>query len=168
MSYLLQGDNIEKNQKSNSKSNKSDFSKCEICKKKMLMVDGCSVDTISIDGKTYERIKVGDVYDFVEGIEDKEFRCHDCNAQNGHFHHWGCDEERCPSCKKQLISCECKDVYIDSFENKFEASKYEKNREKIKSLENQINIINDKIKEYEKEETEDKIAIYLRKNSRTK
>lgn len=153
----------------NNRNKKHNLPKCEICKKQMLIADGCSIDTIIIDGKEINRIKVGDKYDVAEGINDEEFRCHDCGAKNGHYHHWGCDEERCPSCKKQLISCECKDVYIDSFENKFEALKHEKNREKINSLENQIKIIKDKIKEYEKEEeTEDKIAVYIRKNSHAK
>lgn len=150
MLYLFQGDNIEKNQKSNNKSKKHTFTKCEICKKKMLKVDGCSVDTINIEGKTFERIKVGDVYDLAEGIEDEEFRCHDCNAKNGHYHHWGCDNERCPACKQQLINCQCKDVYIDIFDNVLDALKYDNNREKIKTLENKIKNMKEKIKEYEK------------------
>jgi len=35
-------------------------------------------------------------------------RCHDCNVINGGFHHNGCDEEICPRCKGQLITCRCK------------------------------------------------------------
>lgn len=36
-------------------------------------------------------------------------RCHDCNILNkkGNLHHFGCDIERCPRCKGQLISCGC-------------------------------------------------------------
>ena len=34
-------------------------------------------------------------------------RCHDCGIENkhGHFHHFGCDMERCPKCDGQLLSC---------------------------------------------------------------
>ncbi len=34
-------------------------------------------------------------------------RCHDCNTYIGGFHHPGCDNERCPKCHGQLISCGC-------------------------------------------------------------
>lgn len=35
--------------------------------------------------------------------------CHDCGTPNGGFHHPGCDMERCPRCREQLISCGCLD-----------------------------------------------------------
>ena len=31
--------------------------------------------------------------------------CHDCAAPIGNLHHLGCDEELCPHCGWQLISC---------------------------------------------------------------
>lgn len=33
--------------------------------------------------------------------------CHDCGAEEGQLHKFGCDMERCPFCSKQLISCGC-------------------------------------------------------------
>ena len=30
-----------------------------------------------------------------------------CRARPGHYHHVGCDAERCPVCGGQLISCDC-------------------------------------------------------------
>jgi phosphoribosyl 1,2-cyclic phosphodiesterase len=56
---------------------------------------------IQINGKTYER----DTEYF-----DRNTRCHDCGIENkkGNCHHYGCDMERCPKCKGQLISCACK------------------------------------------------------------
>ena len=164
--YLTGESYMEKCSKKRRKKNEN-LPKCEICKKEMSIVKGCSVDTISIEGKTYERIKVGDVYDLAEGIEDEEFRCHDCNAQNGHYHHWGCDNERCPACKQQLINCECKEVYIDTFDNVLDALEYDSNKEKIKTLENKIKNMKEKIKEHEKE-AENKVGVHIRKNSRTK
>jgi len=37
----------------------------------------------------------------------KTLKCHDCGAREGEFHQPGCDDERCPFCGGQLISCEC-------------------------------------------------------------
>ena len=37
--------------------------------------------------------------------------CHDCGVSPGQFHLPGCDVERCPACKGQLITCKC--VYDD-------------------------------------------------------
>lgn len=34
-------------------------------------------------------------------------RCHDCGVAPGGIHHLGCDCERCPNCRGQLISCDC-------------------------------------------------------------
>lgn len=34
--------------------------------------------------------------------------CGDCLVEEGELHKFGCDMERCPKCKGQLISCGCK------------------------------------------------------------
>lgn len=39
----------------------------------------------------------------------KPTRCHDCGVQTGHLHHPGCDDEECPRCHGQSISCSCQD-----------------------------------------------------------
>ncbi len=33
--------------------------------------------------------------------------CHDCGVRLGGFHHPGCDNEECPKCHRQLLSCGC-------------------------------------------------------------
>jgi len=36
--------------------------------------------------------------------------CHDCGIKEGQLHLEGCDMERCPKCKGQLLSCGCKNI----------------------------------------------------------
>ena len=90
--------------------------KCQVCGRDMLTADGCSASTVQINGKRYKRIKCGDPQDFMPDMKPGE-RCGDCGALVGHYHHWGCDIERCPACHGQLLSCLCKDVFVE-VENK--------------------------------------------------
>ena len=62
-----------------------------------------------IKGKLYDPIKIGDPGDWGFGIENNI--CHDCGGKNGEYHSNGCDEERCPCCGGQLISCACGTKY---------------------------------------------------------
>ncbi len=79
------------------------MAKCEYCKKAMEKVNGCAVGEIVLKGETYKRIKYGEE----EGNADLEGRCHDCGAKKGYYHHFRCDVEQCPRCKRQLLSCDC-------------------------------------------------------------
>lgn len=62
-----------------------------------------------INGKLYNPIKVGDSGDWYEGKENSV--CGDCGVGYGVQHLPGCDIERCPICGRQLISCDCGEVY---------------------------------------------------------
>lgn len=57
-------------------------------------------------GIEYKRIKYG------EEAGDwgaDQHHCHDCGVVKGQFHCFGCDVERCPVCKDQIIGCNCLD-----------------------------------------------------------
>ena len=72
---------------------------CLICNREMVKGGGCDDYTlVEANGKKHKRVPVA------EGID----HCGDCNAGSGNIHHEGCDQERCPACGGQLISCRCK------------------------------------------------------------
>ena len=74
--------------------------KCETCEQEMLESDTCKTKIITINGVVFERNST---------YFDVNERCHDCYIVNekGNYHHFGCDMEKCPKCKGQLISCGC-------------------------------------------------------------
>lgn len=78
------------------------MAECEACNSEMLdpSVETCGARNVRIRGKTYRRNQT---------YFDQNYRCHDCNIVNhkGNVHHAGCDMERCPRCKGQIISCGC-------------------------------------------------------------
>lgn len=77
---------------------------CEVCKKEMSLSNGCIPARLFINGIAYERVLV------------KVETCPDCGAKYGFCHHFGCDQEICPKCKRQLLMCDCEDVGIEIYE----------------------------------------------------
>jgi hypothetical protein len=68
---------------------------CIDCELEMTTAAGCTLSEVLIDGTPYARDRSTDA------------RCGDCGARSREFHHLGCDLERCPRCRGQLISCGC-------------------------------------------------------------
>lgn len=81
---------------------------CNCCNRDMMDTYGCNYRPIVHHGKKYRPIKAGDPGDFY--FDEKSGRCGDCGAVAGHYHHVGCDLQRCPICGNQLISCGCNDA----------------------------------------------------------
>ena len=79
---------------------------CKVCKGNMLKVNGCKPTDFILGDRRYFRIKVGDAGDMYENC-DGDFRCGDCGAKPGNYHHQYCDCEICPICGGQLLSCGC-------------------------------------------------------------
>ena len=40
-------------------------------------------------------------------MQTKEIRCHDCGVKEGRLHRGDCDNEICPFCGGQLMTCNC-------------------------------------------------------------
>ena len=75
---------------------------CDECGKEMTDHVSCSVKSISINGKQKSRVKYR-----------QSNNCHDCGCPQFGVHHMGCDMERCPNCRGQLIMCDCvKDDWV--------------------------------------------------------
>jgi len=74
---------------------------CKFCMRNMLSASttSCDCSTAISDGMIYDAVP------FTEGKPDA--RCPDCGVAIGGFHHSGCEQERCPKCDGQLISCRC-------------------------------------------------------------
>ena len=79
---------------------------CKACGLDMNTAEGC-VPFVKISGKMFRRIPFVDSRDLFGEVEDGAARCGDCNALAGHYHHWLCDWEVCPSCGGQFLSCDC-------------------------------------------------------------
>lgn len=106
---------------------------CDVCGLEMQAASSCVKSTIPLgEGKVLDPVKFGDethranflqfkhehsdwtdeqaqtaVTEFFASLGPEPERCPDCNVSKGGYHHPGCDNEECPNCHLQLISCPC-------------------------------------------------------------
>lgn len=80
---------------------------CDHCNLEMETARSCVVALVEYpDGHMRESIPYGSEADGLLNVQPHQ-RCHDCNVEQGGYHHPGCDVEECPECHTQLISCGC-------------------------------------------------------------
>jgi len=72
---------------------------CTWCEREMTIADSCSVEVLHRHGEPVAMIRLG---------RRAEQRCGDCGTAPGGFHHLGCDMQRCPVCRRQMITCGCR------------------------------------------------------------
>ena len=63
-----------------------------------------------INGEFYDPIKCGAEEDLY--YDQPKSICGDCGVGIDNYHKRGCDIEKCPSCKGQLITCDCQPIYM--------------------------------------------------------
>lgn len=74
---------------------------CVDCDQEMTTAATCTAEVLVIAGARYRRRR----YRAPSCAPDHA--CHDCGVAAGGVHHLGCDDERCPVCHWQLLSCGC-------------------------------------------------------------
>ncbi|MEX1106596.1 MAG: hypothetical protein WEB78_10385 [Ilumatobacteraceae bacterium] len=79
---------------------------CLYCDVEMTTGGSCVFDALIVDGRRVVLARHGSE----RGGRDVRGRnCGDCGVVWGGFHHPGCDLQRCPVCRYQLLSCGCID-----------------------------------------------------------
>ena len=70
----------------------------------MTTANSCTVDAFHVEGCPIEMIAYGSE----PGGGAFRLRCGDCGVARGGHHHPGCDVQRCPLCRGQMMTCDCR------------------------------------------------------------
>lgn len=76
---------------------------CKWCEEEMTAGGSCSVAELHRQGERVAMVRFGD-----ERAEMGTPSCGDCGVRRGGLHHLGCDLQRCPVCRCQMMSCGCR------------------------------------------------------------
>lgn len=68
---------------------------CSCCDQEMTDAVSCGVEALHVEGRRVAMVPADEA-------------CGDCLAPMEGMHHLGCDQQRCPLCRGQMISCGCR------------------------------------------------------------
>jgi hypothetical protein len=85
----------------------SEWPVCPVCHQKEAPGQGCVIDTVFCNGRSYDRVKAGDEALYADTDISDDVTCPGCNVSMGQLHHWGCEIEECPRCHKPIFGCDC-------------------------------------------------------------
>lgn len=95
------------------------MARCDACNREMLdphTVSCTNPYPIIIGGVLFDPLPFGYEEQEWGNPVDANRRCHDCNVALGGSHHPSCDQEICPKCHGQIISCGCLDGSDDALD----------------------------------------------------
>ncbi|MCL6562576.1 MAG: hypothetical protein K6U87_06165 [Firmicutes bacterium] len=85
--------------------------RCPLCGHVMLTGPGCTAAQMRVRTPAGLWVRMPRIpFGREEGrlaVPGPDGRCADCGAPRGGFHHQFCDQEECPQCRGQAISCRC-------------------------------------------------------------
>jgi len=77
---------------------------CHWCEQEMTTASSCTVGAFHLDCRPVGMIAFG----AEPGPPTLRLRCGDCGVVRGGHHHPGCDVQRCPLCRGQMMTCGCR------------------------------------------------------------
>lgn len=84
---------------------------CYFCNREMTTSDSCTATALNHGARQVA------LWPYGKGPGDRLGgpRCVDCGVKRGGYHHPGCDLQRCPICRRQMVSCDC--LYEDDYDD---------------------------------------------------